>query len=61
MKDILETIKDDSKFLMLFQGYKELENALNTTQQNLEKIELFNKKFNEWVEQGKRLQIAYKP
>lgn len=60
MKDILETINNDSKFLELFQGYKELENALNTTQQNLEKIELFNKKFNEWVEQGKMLQIEYK-
>lgn len=61
MKDILETIKDDKKFLMLFQGYEELENALNTTHQNLEKIELFNQEFNEWIEQGKRLQIAYKP
>ena len=55
MTDILETIKDDSKFLELFQGYKELENALNVTQQNLEKIELFNKEFNEWVEQGQQL------
>lgn len=60
MKDILETINDDSKFLMLFQGYEELENALNTTQQNLEKIELFNKEFNEWVKQGKVLAIEYK-
>ncbi len=61
MTDILETIKDDSKFLELFQGYKELENALNVTQQNLEKIELFNKEFNEWVEQVKVLEIDYKP
>ncbi len=61
MKGILETIDDDSKFLELFQGYKQLENALNATHQNLEKIEFFDKEFNEWVEQGKVLAIEYKP
>lgn len=56
MKDILETINDNKKFLGLFQGYNELKQALANTEESLKNIESYNENFNKWVEQGRQLE-----